>query len=307
MNDEQQLVFLAENAWASYYVNFLLFVGLACLIFLPTYYFRKPEEKRRGMVGPWTITWLDFGLFLWLMFASVVVSSLLLSPFGGGGDENSATWRIILGGVSMQGGMILVFGYYVIYKSDLFHDKINARNLPALKALSVGLLLFLAAFPVIVLVGFVWQTILDQLARIGFDLPQDPQDLVYQFTRNIPAIARISLILMATVTAPIVEELVFRGAIYRFLKHRMNPALAVLVSAFLFASIHFNLISFPSLIVLGIFLCLAYEMTGNLKAPIFLHAIFNINSLVLISNINPAPDGGYGEPAVVLLFFYLIL
>jgi len=307
MTEEQQLIVLAEDAWVLPYVNFLHFAGLASLIYLAARYLGRPKEKRRGRVEPWTVDWLNFGMFLWLMFICVLLSSLLLGTFENSGQENGGehgeVWQIIMGGISMQGGMVLVFGYYLRVKPELFLNKINARNLSALKALSIGLLLFLAAFPVIFLVGFGWQALLAQLAKVGLDLPQEPQELVFHLTRNIPVFARISLILMATVIAPIVEELVFRGAIYRFLKSRMNPVLAVLASAILFSSIHFNLVSFPSLIVLGIFLCLAYEITGNLKAPVFLHAIFNINSLLLISNFDSSLDGGYTEAAVALLFF----
>ena len=309
MTEEQPQMVLAEDAWVLPYVNFLLLAGLASLIFLAVRYLGRPREKSRGKVEPWTVDWLNFGMFLWLMFICVLLSSLLLNTFGHSGqgqengDKNVEVWQIIMGGISMQAGMILVFGYYLRVKPELFLNKFNAQNLSALKALSIGVLLFLAVFPVIFLVGYGWQALLAQLAKAGLDLPQEPQELVYHLTRNISVMARISLILMATVTAPIVEELVFRGAIYRFLKSRMNPVPAVLVSAILFSSIHFNLVSFPSLVVLGIFLCLAYEITGNLKAPVFLHAIFNINSLLLISNFDSSSESGYSEAAVALLFF----
>ncbi len=307
--DEQEIAFPAGETWIFPYLNFLLWAGLACLIFLIVRFFSKTRENRRGKVDAWTINWLNFGMFLWLMFISVFLMSLLLDAIGSGGgregnNPSGEVWEIILGGISMQGGMMLVFLCYLKYQPELFQNKINAANLPGFKALFIGVLLFLSAFPVIFLVGLGWQGLLDQLVEFGLELPRQPQELVYHLTRNISFLARLALILMATVTAPIVEEVIFRGAIYRFLKSRMNTVPATLASAFLFASIHFNLLSFPSLIVLGIFLCIAYEMTGNLKAPIFLHAIFNINSLVLISNNGASPETGYSVVSSTMAFLF---
>ena len=91
--------------------------------------------------------------------------------------------------------------------------------------------------------------------------------------------------LLAIVGAPIVEELVFRGSLYRFLKFRMSKTSAVLISAGVFASIHSNLTGFFPLLILGIFLCLSYEISGNLKVPILMHAIFNLNSVFLIFSL----------------------
>ncbi len=311
MTEEQELMLLAEDPWIYPYVSFLNLAGMACLIFFAARYFFKSRENRQGKVDAWSIDWLNFGMLVWLMFACVFLTGLLMDTFGAIAQEeethNGKVWQIVLSGISMQGGMLLVFLYYFRYRPELFLQKINAVRLPALKAISIGALLFLAAFPVVFFVGLGWQWFLHQLTEAGLELTLEPQELVQQFTQNIPLVARLLLILMATVTAPVVEELIFRGAIYRFLKSRMNPALAGLTSAIVFAAIHFNLASFPSLIVLGIFLCIAYEMTGNLKTPIFLHAIFNINSLVLINNADvPIDELGYcfGE-TTLLLWSYL--
>ncbi len=306
--EDQELIYSAGESWIFPYVNFLFWAGLACLIFLIARFYSRPRETHLGKVNAWTINWLNFGMFLWLMFISVFLTGLILNTIGSGGRQegdyhSGGVWEIVLGGISMQGGMMLVFLFYLKYHPELFRHKMNATHLPALKALFVGVLLFLSAFPVIFLVGLSWQVILDQLVKIGLNFPQEPQELVYHLSQKIPYLARLSLILMATVTAPIVEEVVFRGAIYRFLKSRMNPAVAILASSCIFASIHFNLVSFPSLIVLGAFLCIAYEMTGNLKAPIFLHAIFNTNSLILISYNDELMEMDYAALSGIFLFF----
>jgi membrane protease YdiL (CAAX protease family) len=56
----------------------------------------------------------------------------------------------------------------------------------------------------------------------------------------------------------------------------------------LFASLHVNwrtwegLTSFVPLVLLAIMFSLAYERTGNIGTPIVAHALFNLNTIVLI-------------------------
>ncbi len=62
---------------------------------------------------------------------------------------------------------------------------------------------------------------------------------------------------------------------------------AVLLPALIFAALHANLASFPQLVVLGVLFSLAYERTGNIAVPMLAHALFNLNTiLLLLAGIN---------------------
>lgn len=78
------------------------------------------------------------------------------------------------------------------------------------------------------------------------------------------------------------EELLFRGLVQGTLRETLHPARAIVLASALFASIHlFSLtgegkfayigMAFVMALVLGT----AYEYTGNLAVPAFLHATFN--------------------------------
>ena len=88
--------------------------------------------------------------------------------------------------------------------------------------------------------------------------------------------AFVSAALCVCVLAPVSEELVFRGVFYRSLKWVINPAVAAIITSFLFALIHGNMFAFPALFLFSILLTLAYEKSGNICSPIVLHALFNI-------------------------------
>ena len=79
---------------------------------------------------------------------------------------------------------------------------------------------------------------------------------------------------LAVVAAPLFEEYLFRGLVYRGLRRTMRPALAILASAALFAIVHPPL-SFVPVFALGVLAAMAFERSKLLLAPILAHAIYN--------------------------------
>lgn len=74
---------------------------------------------------------------------------------------------------------------------------------------------------------------------------------------------------------PVMEELLFRGLIYRRLREKQDILPAVILTAGLFALYHGNVIQMISASLMGTVLCLAYEKTRSLSIPIVLHIAFN--------------------------------
>jgi membrane protease YdiL (CAAX protease family) len=90
----------------------------------------------------------------------------------------------------------------------------------------------------------------------------------------------------AVIFAPVVEELLFRGVLLRALLRRAQPTTAVLLSAVIFALVHYigdpNSLPFlPALAGLGAVLAVIALRTGDLSASIFIHAGFNLTTTVL--------------------------
>lgn len=90
----------------------------------------------------------------------------------------------------------------------------------------------------------------------------------------------ISAFVVAAIIAPIVEEIVFRGFLFRGLASRYPLGVAVAVSGAIFGGIHLQLFAFPVLFLLGILLALLYKATESLWAPILMH--FCINAIAII-------------------------
>lgn len=96
---------------------------------------------------------------------------------------------------------------------------------------------------------------------------------------------RLALGMITIVLAPVAEEILFRGILYPWIKQAGFPRLAFWGSAFLFAAVHANLVSFVPLAVLALALTLLYEKTDNLLAPITAHAMFNGMNFVALYSV----------------------
>ena len=89
------------------------------------------------------------------------------------------------------------------------------------------------------------------------------------------------MIVMTVVVAPVTEEMIFRARVFRFLDMYLPTPWAALITSVPFALLHGKLLAAIPLIVLSMALCFAYRRTGRIITPIVLHAVFNLNSLVV--------------------------
>jgi|GEM_PF-3165905 len=122
--------------------------------------------------------------------------------------------------------------------------------------------------------------ILSFVANYGFmqavHIPPSLQPIiVLLFKQNHPGI--ISTIgLQAIFLAPVAEELLFRGFLFRLANSYTSFFPAALISSMVFASLHKNLFIFVPLMCLGMTFAYAYKKTRNIFFPILLHAGYNL-------------------------------
>ncbi len=91
-------------------------------------------------------------------------------------------------------------------------------------------------------------------------------------------------VLAAVVLAPIAEELLFRGLLYRALRRRRGVVGAALASSLVFSVVHLDVavtqpLALVGLVLVGCVLALALERTGGLLVPIAAHAAYNATAL----------------------------
>lgn len=115
-------------------------------------------------------------------------------------------------------------------------------------------------------------------------LPDNMKDVFEQMMNNPLGI--ISIVVMA----PLVEELLFRGAIQGHLMRKWKmPYLGIVVSSLIFGVVHGNPAQIPFAFVVGMSLGWMYYLTGSLIPGILMHFINN-GSSVLLYVLSGNPD-----------------
>jgi membrane protease YdiL (CAAX protease family) len=117
--------------------------------------------------------------------------------------------------------------------------------------------------------------------RPGWRLPEHP---VLEALRapGMPAWVHVFTILGPIAVAPVAEELFFRGIVQSFLKQHLGGRWRpILLGAVVFGGAHYiqPQVVLP-LTALGIILGYLYERRGSLVAPIALHVVFNLRTIV---------------------------
>lgn len=90
------------------------------------------------------------------------------------------------------------------------------------------------------------------------------------------------LVLALAVIAPLVEEIFFRGLLQGTLVNRFGRTAGVLLAAVVFASIHFQLVQFPGLLVAGLTFGALAARYDRLGPAVWAHIGFNAATVVLL-------------------------
>lgn len=101
----------------------------------------------------------------------------------------------------------------------------------------------------------------------------------------------VMIFLVACIGAPVTEEIMFRGVLYRYLREfsrtwgiLLSLLFSMLVSSFIFAAVHPQGLTFiPILGSLAVAFCIGREWRGSLVAPMIAHGVSN--AAVLTMNI----------------------
>ncbi|MEN0014199.1 MAG: CPBP family intramembrane glutamic endopeptidase [Solirubrobacteraceae bacterium] len=114
----------------------------------------------------------------------------------------------------------------------------------------------------------------------------------------------IAFAILYTVAAPVAEELLFRGLLFRTIRDglskkwlRSSPWLAALISGVIFGGIHYSPAAanqnnfLPVLMALGFLLAMAYQFSGTIYVNILIHSLNN--AVATGSNTHPTHDWVY--------------
>jgi membrane protease YdiL (CAAX protease family) len=229
---------------------------------------------RPQRLAPWDIPPIDFACFLCFAFVGATAvsaaASYLLKHAHLSEDQS-----MVAGGAVMHIGILVgVAGFFAAY---------GARQRPlagdsGLRAdLLSGLATFLIGVPIVAATSIAWDYVVTKLG-----LPDDKQDMVQILEDSHSKGLILALVAVATLLVPVTEELVFRAGLFRYFRTRVPRWAAVLLTSVLFGALHMSWSSFAPLTVLAVLFCLAYERTGSIRTTMVAHALFNLNTFIIV-------------------------
>lgn len=164
----------------------------------------------------------------------------------------------------------LILIWYAFHKKDLSLTPVLLKNKAHLKDLLMVVPLMMFAF------GVTWVTIL-LLNFIDSDLAQGYLDFLnnisfLQTSADTPLTDYILIFIAVALLPPLLEEIVFRGAIIERLGRKYGFKTAVLLSSVIFGFLHADILG---ALFMGLILSVIYLKTYSLFIPIAIHAINN--------------------------------
>ncbi|MBL4698033.1 MAG: CPBP family intramembrane metalloprotease [Phycisphaerales bacterium] len=219
--------------------TYCLFVGAFLVMFIATFFVAnssRPELMKYSLVAQWLL--------------------LLTVLWGLARGMKSQRWRKAIGWHTGEG---------------------------VLKEIGIGIIAYIASIPLFIIGILITAILLITREAISLaqnnGVPQEPESLtnpIFELVASGNKSVIIMFFILATTWAPIVEETIFRGALFRHLRSSMHWVFAALLSAFLFGYMHNNgpLMVAP-LIALGFMFAFMREWRGSLIAPMTAHFLHN--------------------------------
>jgi len=227
------------------------------------------------------ITACIIAAFLYFVLPDIVSYTIIYTPFLynwyiGTSEMFRYVFSIVIQDAVVFIMLLTVFGRYILCSLKLYF--------------SGGFLNVFNSIITIVLIYMTTEFLVALASPLVYFFSQNQnenQEAINTITTAIPAL----MVFVAVIVGPIVEEIIFRWGIFRPL-YKINPVLAYVVSASLFAFAHVahsvlsgNLYELANMIfyfIIGCALAFAYKHTQNFSAALLLHMLNNAISMALI-------------------------
>lgn len=229
-------------------------------------------------------------LFTW--FVLIGIGALLTT----GLVDNLEEWQ-----GAFVDNTIVCFSGVVIIVVIIFYTKAHfARGLKGFgldvktihKDIGGGVINLLAAWPFVT--GAIALTFLFGLVIRGPEFEIERHESLIQIGSYEQPSLRLLIVVVAVIVAPLVEEMLFRGLFQTTIRSLLTesqlgkrlrsgwavPWVSIFIASGIFSTVHAYAGHWPALFVLGICMGYAYEKSGSLFRPIFIHALFNTTSVI---------------------------
>ncbi len=166
---------------------------------------------------------------------------------------------------------VIIFFARVSFARRLKGFGLNAKTI--VKDFFAGAVNLFAVWPIVMAMIILTTSLGKLMWEQDFQMQQHEELKLITAHPQLPL--RILIIVLAVVIVPVFEEMLFRGLFQSMLRGAVKNAwTAIILISALFALLH-PLTHWPALFALSMCLGYAYEKSGSLLRPIFIHSLFN--------------------------------
>ncbi len=199
-----------------------------------------------------------------MYYTAITIGSFLAQMIFGAGNETYMLCKII-------GSVVAIPVVFADYKHDLMlagrykQKEVLTRE----KWIDIGLVVVITLFLSVALNNII---VMSPLVGISQEY-QNANDAFYGSTIGLE-------LLGSALITPFLEELLHRGVVYGRLRHMTGFVPSVLISALIFAGLHFNIVQFIYAFLLGIVFALFMEKSARLYPAVIAHVAANALAVI---------------------------
>ena len=248
-----------------------------CIFYLPIflififYALRKRKKIKENNVKYKLLTVGDSALIYIVFMIALIIFSVFFSRAVDFSNNELGISLMFFVLILLYFSLFFLMFYLCKMKNIHFWFQIQLRKISYLYLVAFSFLCFLFAMAfnsiyTLLLLALKIKMPLDKMFRI---IPDKPGALII-----------ILAFFGVAVIAPIFEEILFRGIMFRALDEKMTFMKAAIISSFIFAFGHFDFYRFIPIFILGMIMAFLYKKTRTIYAPILFHIMVNSSALI---------------------------
>lgn len=221
---------------------------------------------------------LFVGAFLVMQVATGLLGTLKLNPNVTLGIALGAQWLLLLVAAwpLVRGASVQQWRAHLgLYRGAGFFREVGC----GIVGYIAGLPLLAGAFVLTFIFAQVWHSVTGKAPT--------PHNPAAEAAASGDVLVTVLIVTLATIWAPLAEETMFRGALYRHVRSKAGVAGAVLLTAMMFAIMHsYGPVFLSPLVALGAVFALLREWRGSIIASMTAHALHNSMLIALVLGLS---------------------
>jgi len=230
-----------------------------------------------------------------MYYAAITIGSLVAQLLIGSSLENYMLCKIV-------GSLVALPVVYADYKADLKRVGLYGKKWPITMQMLINILM-VSVISICISISLNNIISMSPLVKVSVEY-QNASNAFYGSTLGLE-------LLGSALITPLLEEILHRGVVYGRLRRMMNMWPAVIVSALVFAALHFNIVQFTYAFLLGIVFAIFVEKTGHIYPAVLGHVVANGIAVIRTETgfLNTTVDGSVFAwiISVGLLFVGIVL